>query len=98
MGKLEWQGLLKALKKFRYYLYAVRFLVEIDARTLIHQLNQPAPDLPASVVNRWLGWIRLFTIDIKHGAGTKHGGRDALSRRGKAEEDFEDEDPDDLEV
>jgi len=38
-GKLECRGLLKALKKFRYYLYGVRFLVEIDTRTLIHQLN-----------------------------------------------------------
>ena len=69
--KLECRGLLKALKKLRYYLYGVRFLVEIDARMLVHQLNQPASDLPGSVVNRWLAWIRLFTFDIKHVAGTK---------------------------
>jgi len=53
-GKLESQGLLKALKKFRYYLYGVRFLVEIDARTLVYQLNQPAVDLLGSVLNSWL--------------------------------------------
>ena len=35
-GKLECRGLLKALKKLRYYLYGVRFLVEIDAKTLVH--------------------------------------------------------------
>src|SRR5258706_16456811 len=29
-GKLECHGLLKALKKLRYYLYGVHFLVEID--------------------------------------------------------------------
>ena len=81
-GKLECRGLLKALKKFRYYLYGVRFLVEIDARTLVHQLNQPASDLPGSVVNRWLAWIRMFTFDIKHVAGRKHSGPDGLSRRG----------------
>ena len=40
----------------------------------------------------------MFTFDIKLVAGTKHGGPDALSRRGKAEEDSENEDPDDLEV
>ena len=39
----------------------------------------------------------MFTCDIKHVAGTKHGGPDALSRRGKAKEDSEDEDPDELE-
>ena len=51
-GKLEWRGLLKALKKLRYYLYRVRFLVEIYIKTLVHQLNQPASDLPSLVVNR----------------------------------------------
>ena len=34
--KLECRGLLRALKKFRYYLYGVQFLIEIDARTLVH--------------------------------------------------------------
>ena len=53
-GKLECRWLLKGLKKFRYYLYGVRSLVEIVARTLFHQPNQPASDLPGSVVNRWL--------------------------------------------
>ena len=98
LGKLECQGLLKALIKFGHYLYGVGFLVEIDTRMPVHQLNQPASDLPGSVVNRWLAWIRLFTFDIKHNAGTKHGSPDALLRRGKAEEDFKDKDPDNLEV
>ena len=51
-GKLECRGLLKALKKLRVYLYGVQFVVEIDARTLVHQLNLPISDLPGSVVNR----------------------------------------------
>ena len=97
-GKLECRRLLKTLKKFRYYLYAVRFLVEIDARTLVHQLNQPASDLPGSVVNRWRAWIRLFSFDIKHVAGKRHGGPDGLSRRGKDKGDSEDgEDENELE-
>ena len=34
--KLECRGLLRTLKKFRYYLYGVQFLIEIDACTLFH--------------------------------------------------------------
>ena len=50
-GKLECRGLLKALKKLRYYLYGVQFLEEINTKTLVHQLNQSTSDLPGSVVN-----------------------------------------------
>ncbi len=95
-GKLECRGLLRGLKKLRFYLYGIRFLVEIDAKTLVHQLNQPASDLPRSVVNRWLAWIRRFDFDLKHVAGTKHGGPDALSRREKTS-DSEDEGEGDIE-
>jgi len=95
-GKLECRGLLKALKKLRVYLYGVQFVVEIDARTLVHQLNLPASDLPGSVVNRWLAWIRLFNFDIKHVAGKKHGGPDGLSRRKQSEDDSDDDDSDEL--
>src|SRR5437588_9899901 len=58
--KLECHGLLWAVKKFHYYLYGVRFLVEIDARTLVHQLNQPMSDLPGTVVGHWIVYIWLF--------------------------------------
>src|SRR5258705_13115595 len=91
-GKLECRGLLRVLKKLRFYLYGIRFLVEIDAKTLVHQLNQPASDLPGSVVNRWLAWIRLFDFELKHVAGTKHGGPDALSRKGYDSDNTNEED------
>lgn len=42
LGKLECRGLLKAVKRFRYYLYGVRILFKIDARKLVYQVNQPA--------------------------------------------------------
>lgn len=96
-GKLECRGLMKALKKFREYLYGTKFLVEIDARTLVYQLNLPASDLPGSVVNRWLAWIRLFDFDIEHVEGKKHGGPDGLSRRGKHSEDSEESDVEEME-
>ena len=97
-GKLECQGLLKALKTFRYYLYGVRFLLEIDARTLVHPLNELASDLPGSIVNRWLAWIRMFTFDIKYVGRRKYGRPNRLSRGGLALEDSEDEDPEELEA
>ena len=50
--KLECRGLLCALKKFRYYLDGVQFLVEIDARMLVHQLNQPTSDIPGAIMGR----------------------------------------------
>ena len=80
-GKLECRGLLKVLKKLHYYLHRVQFLVEIDTKMLVHQLNQPASKLPSSVVNRWLTWIRLFDFELGHVSGLKHGGPDSLSRR-----------------
>ena len=61
-------------------------MIEIDARTLVHQLNQPTSDLPVAVVGRWLAYIRLFSFDIKHVAGVKHKGPDAVSRRPGTEE------------
>lgn len=93
-GKLECRGLLRALKKLRFYLYGTHFLIEIDARTLVHQLNQPASDLPGAVVNRWLAWIRLFSFDIVHVSGVKHQGPDGLSRRPIAVEDVREEESD----
>jgi len=73
------------------YLYGVRFLVEIDAKTLVQQLNQPASDLAGSVVNRWLAWIRMFSFEIKHVVGKRHGGPDGLFRRRRSVEDSHEE-------
>ena len=88
---------MKALKKFHEYLYGVRFLVQIDTKTLLYQLNSPMLDLLGAVVNRWIAWIRLFDFDVEHVAGKKHGGPDALSRRGRYPEDSEESNPEDLE-
>ena len=88
-GKLECRALLCAVKKFRNYLYGVHFLIEIDAKTLIHQVNQPINDIPGTVVRRWLAYIRLFSFDIVHVPGTKHKGPDSLSRRPATEKEEE---------
>jgi len=51
---LKCRRLLKALKKLRIYLYRVGFLVKIDTKTLVYQLNQPPSELLALVENIWL--------------------------------------------
>ena len=56
-SKLECRALLHAVKKFRNYHYGVHFFVEINAKTLIHQPNQPINDIPVAVVGRWLAYI-----------------------------------------
>jgi hypothetical protein len=86
--KLECRGLLRPLKEFRHYVYGVHFLVEIDAKTLVHQLNQPMTDLPGAVVGRWIAYIRMYSFDIQHVSGARHKGPDALSRRPPSEREL----------
>lgn len=86
-GKRECRGLLKALKKVRYWLYGVRFTIELDASTLVAQLNRSATDLPGALVTRWLAWIRLFDFDIRHVPGRQYGAPDGLSRRPRSPSD-----------
>ena len=93
-GKLECKGLLKALEKLPYYLYGVRFLVEIDSKMLVYQLNQPASNLSGSVVNRWLAWIRLFDFELWHMSGSKHGGPHLLSKHLRGDDDSESDEED----
>ncbi|OJD10440.1 hypothetical protein ACJ73_09791, partial [Blastomyces percursus] len=66
------------LKKCRYYLYGVHFILETDAKTLVAQLNRSATDLPAgALVTGWLAWIRMLDFEVRH--------IDGLSRRPPAE-------------
>jgi hypothetical protein len=90
--KLECRGLLKALKKLRFWLYGRHFTVETDAQTLVWLLNQPPNDLPNAMMTRWLSYIRLFDFDVKHIKGMKNGAADSLSWRGLAETDSDGED------
>lgn len=79
--KRKYRGVLKAVRKFRYWLYDVRFILETDARVLVAQLNQSGTDLPGALVTRWLAYINLFDFDIKHVPGKSHTAADGLSRR-----------------
>src|SRR5204862_3010043 len=94
--KLECRGLLKALKKFWFWVNGRFFRVETDAQTLVWLLNQPPNGLPNAMMTRWLTFIRLFDFEVKHVPGAKNSGPDGLSRRGRAPTDEEEEDPDDF--
>ena len=62
--KRECRGVLKALKKVRYWLYGVRFILETDASVLVAQLKQLGTDLLGALVTQWIAWIQLFDFDV----------------------------------
>ena len=79
--KRECRELLKALKKVRFWLYEMRFTIEIDINILIAQLNRSVADLSKILMTRWLTWIRLFDFNVRHVFDKRHTAADELSRR-----------------
>ena len=79
--KRECRDLLKALKKIRFWLYKVRFIIKIDANTLMTQFNRFAANFSKVLIIRWLIWIKLFDFDVKHVFDKKHTIANDLSRR-----------------
>ncbi len=97
--KRECRGVLKSLKKVRYWLYGVRFILETDASVQAAQLNRSGTDLPEALVTRWIAWIQPFDFDVRHIPSRKYSAADGLSRRPpiaadvaevEAEEDIDD--------
>ena len=69
------------MKKVRYGLYGVRFVLETDANVLVIQLNRSGTDLPGALVTQWIAWIQLFEFEVWHIPGRKHMVADGFSRR-----------------
>ena len=90
-GKRECKSVLKALKKFRLYIYSVRFILKLDAKTLITQLNKSATDLPSALITQWLTYIQLFNFNIRYIPGKKYLVTDGLLRRPPIEKDIKEE-------
>ncbi len=86
--KKECRGILKALKKVRYWLYGIKFILEKDANFLVAQLNRSGTDLPGALVTKWIAWIRFFDFDVRHIPGNKHTTADGFLRRPPNEEDL----------
>ncbi len=89
--KWECRDLMMTLKKIRYWLYDMKFIIEIDVNTLMMQLNKSASDLSEALMTWWLAWIRLFDFDIHHVFDCKHSTLDKLLHRFKESSDDEDE-------
>ncbi len=77
-AKRECRGILKALKKVRYWLYGLRFVLETDANDLVAQLNRSDTDLPGALVTQWIAWIQLFDFEVRHIPGQKLTAADGL--------------------
>lgn len=58
----------------------MHFIIEIDAKTLLDQLNLPIVDLPGTIGTRWITWIKLLDVDVRHVSDQKHLGPEGLSR------------------
>ena len=86
--KLECWVVLKIFKKFWWYLYDAWFILEVNAATLVAQLNHLVSDLPNSVIICWILWIYLFDFDVKHVLGMKNTVADGLSQQPLMKEDL----------
>ena len=63
-----------------------RFIVEIDASSIIQMLNSPDP-IPISQMNRGIAYLHFFDAEFKDVPGVKHTMPDALSRVARDDED-----------
>ena len=79
--KRECRELLRTLKKVRFWLYKVRFIIEIDVNILIAQFNCFVADLSEILMTYWLTWIYLFNFDVRHVLDKRHIITDELSKR-----------------
>lgn len=79
--KKECRAVLKALRRFRNYVYGIRFTLETDAKVLVSQINDSMDSLPGALLTRWIAWIKLFDFEIKHIPGKKNTAADGLSRK-----------------
>ena len=79
--KRECRELLKTLKKVRFWLYKVRFIIEIDVNILIAQFNRSAVNLSEVLMTRWLTWIYLFNFNVRHVFDKKHIAADEFFRK-----------------
>ena len=68
----------------------------MDAKFIKGMLNSPALH-PNNAINHWISAILLFDFKLVHIPAAKHTGADGLSRRPRAVEDPDAEEPDELE-
>jgi hypothetical protein len=75
----------------------VHFVVKLNIKTLVAQLNRSALDFLRALTTRWLAWIRLFDFDVRYVSRKKNAVADRLSKiserllkKDRDDEDIED--------
>jgi hypothetical protein len=86
--KKKCREILKVLKKIRFYLYDVKFILKTNARVLVDQLNRFDTNLSDALVTRWLVWIRFFDFEVRHVLDIKHTVADDLFRKSSSFNDL----------
>ncbi|KAE8217194.1 hypothetical protein CF319_g8657 [Tilletia indica] len=76
--QLELCGVLKAVKHLRHHLYGVFFILEVDAASIRQMIN--SPDVPNAAMTRWIHYLRLFDLEVRHVPARNHTLPDGLSR------------------
>ena len=79
--KQKYRDFLKTLKKVRFWLYEVRFIIEINANISMTQFNRFTANHSKVLIICWLTWIKLFNFDIKHIFDKKYTIANDFSRR-----------------
>ncbi len=70
--KKECREILKILKKIRFYFYDVKFILKINTRVFINQLNRFDTNFFNALVTRWLAWIKIFNFEVRQVFDIKH--------------------------
>jgi hypothetical protein len=86
--KKKCREILKILKKIRFYFYDVKFILKINARVIVDQLNRFDTNLLDALVTRWLAWIRLFDFEVRHVLNIKHTVADDLFKKSSSFNDL----------
>ena len=83
-SQLEREGLaiIFGVKKFHYYLYGKKFIIESDHQPLSYLFSESrvVPPMASSRIQRWALTLGAYQYSIRYKAGKKLGNADALSR------------------
>jgi hypothetical protein len=58
----------------------VYFIIKLNIKILVAQLNRSASDFLKTLTTRWLAWIKLFDFDVRYISGKKNAVADRLFR------------------
>ncbi len=86
--KKKCREIFKDLKKLRFYFYDVKFILKINARVLVDQLNRFNTNFADALVTRWFVWIRFFDFEVRHVLDIKYIVADDLFKKSSSFNNF----------